>query len=156
VCGLLGRTPVRDCVTPKQQLKCCSCGGNHTANYRGCSSWKAAMAAATKRVRGECGRKDGVSTRLPTPNSAPDTPPAEQEKLGLGCNHVVRGGRVFKAQTTPIPTPTSSGTGRRTERQATPAGGQCKPACSEVSVDSHPPRSNRLTQNNPPIESVSA
>jgi hypothetical protein len=27
-------------VTPKQQLKCCSCGGNHTATYRGCSKWK--------------------------------------------------------------------------------------------------------------------
>jgi hypothetical protein len=25
-----------ECCTSKQQLKCCSCGGNHTANYRLC------------------------------------------------------------------------------------------------------------------------
>jgi hypothetical protein len=27
------------CSTSKEQLKCCSCGGNHTANYRGCGKW---------------------------------------------------------------------------------------------------------------------
>jgi hypothetical protein len=31
--------PSEQYVTPKQQLNCCSCGGNHTANYRGCSKW---------------------------------------------------------------------------------------------------------------------
>jgi hypothetical protein len=25
-----------ECSTPKQQLKCCRCGGNYKANYRGC------------------------------------------------------------------------------------------------------------------------
>jgi hypothetical protein len=57
--------PSGKCVTSKQQLKCCSCGGNHPANYRGCSKWKKAKAAAAKRAQGECSRKDGVSTRLP-------------------------------------------------------------------------------------------
>jgi hypothetical protein len=28
------------CSTSKEQLKCCSCGRNHTANYRGCGKWK--------------------------------------------------------------------------------------------------------------------
>jgi hypothetical protein len=28
------------CSTSKEQLKCCSCGGNHTANYRGCGKLK--------------------------------------------------------------------------------------------------------------------
>jgi hypothetical protein len=32
--------PSGNCVTPKQQFKCCSWGGNHTASYRGCSKWK--------------------------------------------------------------------------------------------------------------------
>jgi hypothetical protein len=148
ICG--DAHPSGKCVTPKQQLKWCSCGGNHTASYRGCSKWKAAKVAATKRAQGERGLKDRISTRLPAPKSAPAKPPPEQGELGPGWNHVVRGGRVFKAQTTPIPNPTSSGTGRQTEGQATPAGGQCKPACPEVSVDFHPPRSNRLTQNQPP------
>jgi hypothetical protein len=62
------------CVTPKQQLKYCSCGGNHTANYRGCSKWKEAKAAAAKRAQGERSRKDRVSTRLPAPKSAPAKP----------------------------------------------------------------------------------
>jgi hypothetical protein len=104
-------------VTPKQQLECCSCGGNHTANYPDCSKWKEAKAAAARREQGESGRKDGVSTRLPAPESAPAEPSPEQEKLGPGWNHVVRGGRVAKVQATPNPTPTSSSTGRRTERQ---------------------------------------
>jgi hypothetical protein len=93
---------------------------------------------------------------MPAPKSGLAKPLPEQEKLRPGWKHVVRGDRVFKAQTMPIPTPTSSGTGRRTERQTTPADGRCKPACPEVSVDSHPPRSNRMTQNHHPTEEVSA
>jgi hypothetical protein len=61
--------PSGKCVTPKQQLKCCSCGGNHTANYRGCSKWKEAKAAAATRAQGERSRKDGVSTPLSAPKS---------------------------------------------------------------------------------------
>jgi hypothetical protein len=38
-----------ECSTSKQQLKCCSCGGNHTANYRGCVKWKEAKAALANR-----------------------------------------------------------------------------------------------------------
>jgi hypothetical protein len=36
------------CCTPKQQVACCSIGGNHTANYRGCVKWKDAKAALAK------------------------------------------------------------------------------------------------------------
>jgi hypothetical protein len=82
--------------------------------------------------------------RLPAPKSAPAKPSPEQVKLGSGWNHVVRGGRVVKDQATPSPTSNSSDTGRRTERQAAPIGGQCKPACPEVSVVvSQPPRSKQ-------------
>ena len=38
-----------ECSTPRQ-LKCCSSGGNHTANFRGCVKWKEAKAALTKRT----------------------------------------------------------------------------------------------------------
>jgi hypothetical protein len=45
--------PSGKCVTPKKQVKFCSCEGNHTANYR-CSSskWKQAKTAASKRTQG--------------------------------------------------------------------------------------------------------
>jgi hypothetical protein len=124
--------PSGKCVSPKQQLKCCSCGRNHTENYRGCSKWKEAMAAAAKRTQGKCGPKDGVSTRLPAPKSAPAKPSPEQGKLGPSCNLVVRGGRVVMDQATPSPAFTSIDTGRRTERQAAPTDCQLKPACREV------------------------
>jgi hypothetical protein len=39
-----------ECSTSPQQLKCCSCGGNHTANYRGCAKWKEAKAALARWV----------------------------------------------------------------------------------------------------------
>jgi hypothetical protein len=126
------------------QLKCCSYGGNHTANYRGCSKWKEAKDAAAKLAQRERSRKDGVSTRLPAPKSAPVKASPEQENLGSGWNHVVRGGRVVKAQATPIPASTSSDTGIRTEGQAAPTGGQSKPACPEESVvEIQPPRSKQ-------------
>jgi hypothetical protein len=63
--------PSETCATSKQQIKYCSSGGNHTANYRGCSKWKEAKAAAAKRAQGERGHKDGVSSRLPATKSAP-------------------------------------------------------------------------------------
>jgi hypothetical protein len=136
--------PSGKCVTPKQQLKCCSCGKTHTASYRGCNKWKEAKAAATKRAQGERTRKDDVSTGLPAPKSAPAKPSPEQEKLGPGWNHVVRGSRVVKVQATQRPASTSSDTGRRTERQAAPKEGHRKPACPKVSVvESQPPRSKQ-------------
>ena len=38
-----------ECSTPKEQLKCCGCGGNHTGNYRGCGKWKESKAALARR-----------------------------------------------------------------------------------------------------------
>jgi hypothetical protein len=136
--------PSGKCVSRKLQLKCYSCGGNHTANYGGCIKWKEGKAAAAKRVQGVRSRKDGFSTRLPAPKSAPVKPPPKQERLVPVFNQVFRGGRVVKAQATHNPTSTSSDTGRRTERQAAPTGGQRKPACTEVLVvESQPPRSEQ-------------
>jgi hypothetical protein len=84
------------CAISKQQLKCSSCGANHTANYRGCSKWKEARAAAAKRAQGEGGQKDGVSSRIPAPKSALVRPSPEEDKLGQGWNHVVQGSRIVK------------------------------------------------------------
>jgi len=39
-----------ECSTPLQQLKCSSCGGNHTANCRGYAILKVAKAALAKRA----------------------------------------------------------------------------------------------------------
>jgi hypothetical protein len=50
--------PSGTCATSEQQLKCCSCGGNHTAKYRGCRKWKKARAAAAKHAQG------GAATRM--------------------------------------------------------------------------------------------
>jgi hypothetical protein len=87
------------------------------------------------------GRKDGDSKRLPAHKTAPAKPSPEQEKLGLGWNHVVRGGRIVMAQsTTNGPPLLPPGTEGRAERHAAPAGGQRKPTHPEVSVvDSQPP-----------------
>jgi hypothetical protein len=38
------------CSTSKEQLQCCGCGGNHTANYRGCGKWNEAKAALARRA----------------------------------------------------------------------------------------------------------
>jgi hypothetical protein len=45
-----------ECPNPKQQLKCCSCGGNHTSNYRGCLKWKEAKAALVRQASEWCYR----------------------------------------------------------------------------------------------------
>jgi hypothetical protein len=141
-------------------LQSSRCGGNHTANYCGCSKWKEAKAAAAKRAQGERGRNDGVSTRLPAPKSAPPKPSPEQEKHGHGWNHVVRGGCIVKAQSSSSPTSASSDTGR-TERQVALTDGQRKPACPEVSaVESQSPRSKQTDsapsapQDQTPLEGI--
>jgi hypothetical protein len=91
-----------ECSTPKQQLKCCSCGGNHTANYRGCSKWKEANAALPKQVPMQRSRTIGAAGNHAANKVATPQPSAEQESLGPGWNHVVREGRVVKAN---LPTP---------------------------------------------------
>jgi hypothetical protein len=109
----------QELVTPKQQLKYCSCGGNHTANCRGCSKWKEAKTAAAKRALRERGRRDGVSTRVPAPKSALPKATPEREALATGWNLIVRGGRILKTHDTSPTMPTNSGLGRQSEHQAT-------------------------------------
>ena len=43
------------CSTSKEQLKCCSCGGNHTAKYRGCGKWKEVIHINPKNIHLFCG-----------------------------------------------------------------------------------------------------
>jgi hypothetical protein len=147
--------PSGNCVTPEQQLICCSCGGNHTVKCRGCRKWKEAKAAAAKRAEAERVRSDGVSTLSPAPKSAPPKPFPKHEKLGPVRNHIDRGGCVVKAQATPTPTFTSSDPVRRTERKAAQAGSQCKATCPEVSVvESQPPHPKQTDSTLPPPHRV--
>ena len=96
-----------ECSTPQQQLKCCGCGGNHTASYRGCEKWKEAKAALARRAPVNRSKGRGPSSP-PAVQVTRAEPSAEQEKLGPGWNHVVRGGRVVKATTPPTPIPAPS------------------------------------------------
>jgi hypothetical protein len=90
-----------ECCTSKQQLKWCSCGGNHTANYRGSVKWKESKAAIAKRTP-VLRSKEGCAHSLVAPNAKRAEPSSDQEKLGLGWNHVVCGA-VFSGLTQPIP-----------------------------------------------------
>jgi hypothetical protein len=86
-----------ECSNPKQQLKCCSCGGNYKANYRGCLKWKEAKAALVKRGQPERRQAICAPGRPAAPQPARAVPTAELESLGPGWNHVVKGGRVLKS-----------------------------------------------------------
>jgi hypothetical protein len=93
-----------ECSTPKERLKCC--GGNHTANYRGCGKWKEAKAAIARRApEGPVMRSGAHSGEVRKAPTQP-LPSAEQLSLGDGWNHVLRGGRVAKAQPARPPKPT--------------------------------------------------
>ena len=92
------------CSTPQEQPQCCGCGGNHTASYSGCIKWKEAKAALAKRAP-ERVRKSAATSQSVSPKAQRAGPSAEQTKLGEGWNHVVRGGCVVKATTTPKPNP---------------------------------------------------
>jgi len=74
------------------------------ANYRGCVKWKEAKAALAKQPP-EHVLKGAATDQSALPKVQGDRPSAEQMDLGEGWNHVVRGGRVVKATTTPPPNP---------------------------------------------------
>jgi hypothetical protein len=156
-CVALGDAhPSGKCVTPMQQLKCCSCGGNDTAKCRGCNLWKDAKAGTTKRARSERGRNGGVSTRLPATKAAPPNLSSEQGRLGYGWNHVVQGGCVVQAQVNSIPTPTSSELCKLNDQHAVGAGRQERTAGPEaLVVESKAPCSKQadLTPSTPPSQS---
>jgi hypothetical protein len=85
-------------------------------------------------------RKHLALTRLLAPKWAPCRPTPEQEALGTGWNHVVRGVIVVKTNATSSTTPTTSLLDRRSERQATHTGGPCNVTGPEApAVDSHAP-----------------
>ena len=92
------------CSTSKEQLKCCSCGGSHTANYRVCGKWTVAKAALVRRATTGHVMKSGAPSGG---RSAPARPQPSPEQLSLNddWNHVLRGGRIAKAQTASPPNP---------------------------------------------------
>jgi hypothetical protein len=137
-------------VTSKHQLKCCSCGGKHTATYCGFSKWKEARAAAAKRAQGKRGQKNGVSSRLPAPKLVPARPSPEQEKLGPGRHHVVQGGLVLKGQTTKEPTPNLPGASGQTKGLTAPVEGQPKSGRPAAPVVVPQPPQPKHTDTSPP------
>jgi hypothetical protein len=86
---------------PKSSFKCCSCGGNHTANYRGCGKWKEAKAAFARRATTGPVVKSGPPSGALRPAPTRPQPSAEQLSLGDDWSHVFRGGRVTKPQPSP-------------------------------------------------------
>jgi hypothetical protein len=89
------------CSIPREQPQCSGCGGNHTANYRGCVEWKKARPAVAKLASER--RKGAASGKPARPETQRAGTSAQQVDLGDEWNHVVRGGRIFKATTTPPP-----------------------------------------------------
>jgi hypothetical protein len=70
------------CSTSKEQLKCYSCGGNHTANYRGCGKWKEAKAALVRRAPAGPVAKSGATSGGVRSAPARPQPSPEQKSLG--------------------------------------------------------------------------
>jgi hypothetical protein len=78
------------------QPQCCSCGGNHTANYHGCVKWKEAKAAFAKRAPKQS-RISTATSNPAAPNPKQAGPSFEPIDLGEGWSHVVKGGS-FQSQ----------------------------------------------------------
>ena len=69
-----------------------------------CVKLKEAKAAVAKQAP-ECSRKSVATGQPVAPKAQGASPSDEQVDLGEGWNHVVRGGRVVKATTTPHTNP---------------------------------------------------
>ena len=85
--------------TPKEQLRSCGCGGNHSANYRGCGKWKEVKAALAKRPPAGPVMKSGAPSGDVRAATTQPKPSAEQLSLGDSWNHVLRGGRCCQGPT---------------------------------------------------------
>jgi len=85
----------RGCSNLREQPLCCSCTGNHTANYRVCVKWKETKMALVKQAP-ELGRNGAPS------ENAAGRPYAKKMKLGDGWNCTVRMEHVNKTTTTPL------------------------------------------------------
>ena len=90
--------------------------GNHTAYYRGCIKWNEAKAARAKQAP-ERVRKRAATEKSAAPKAQRVWPSPEQMERGDGWNHVVRGGYVFKATTTPTPYPNQNPVLNRSRRR---------------------------------------
>jgi hypothetical protein len=87
----------------REQPQCCSCGGEHIANYRGCMKWKEAWAALAKRAPAQ-GQRSTATGKCAAPKARRTEPSGEQRDLDEGWSHVVRGERSISAAT-PSPCP---------------------------------------------------
>jgi hypothetical protein len=127
---LVVRLASQGCALPQQQRKCCGCGGNHTANYRGCVNWTKGKAALAMRTPVTLS-KGGAPNPPAAPKAKRTEPFAKQESLGPRWNHVVRGGRFVSA--TPHADPHSR-PGHRSEVTNTSKKGNTAKSASEVTV----------------------
>jgi hypothetical protein len=88
-----------ECLVPREQPQCCSCGGDHMANYHACIRWKDVNAALAKwapervqksaaigkpsALKSSGARVINATIPSPTPNPIPhqDTEAPKQPKL---------------------------------------------------------------------------
>ena len=74
-------SPFCDCPSRPVQPLCCICGGNQTANYRGCVKWKKAKADLAKQAPTQ-GRRAAATSRAADPEAKRAGPSSEQMDLG--------------------------------------------------------------------------
>jgi hypothetical protein len=109
-----------ECPVPRGQPQCCSCGGDHTANYRGCVRWKEARAAFAKRAP-ERDRKNTITAKSTRAESS------EEQLADAGWSNVVRGGRVANAAPPAAPNPITPQLTKALKRIVTPTIKTAKP-----------------------------
>jgi hypothetical protein len=82
-----------ECSAPKEDLKYCGCGDNHTPNYLGCGKWEAEAALARRARGGSVARGGAPGGAVWAVHTRPELS-VEQLTLGDGWNNVLRGSRV--------------------------------------------------------------
>ena len=89
--ALVGSHLSGGCASPRESLSALAVGETTQRNTGGCIKWKEAKAAIAKQAP-EYGRKN-TATGHPAASKAQQAgPSAKQMDLGMGWNHVVRGG----------------------------------------------------------------
>jgi hypothetical protein len=126
------------CPVPRGQPRYCSCGGDPTANYRGCPKWKEARASLVRRAL-ERGRTGITPSKPAAPKARQVQPSAEQRGLGEGWSHVVQGGQVVKAVSSPPPKPVTKPVAKAHKQpKATCPARKAKPKKAEPKVRAVP------------------
>lgn len=87
ICGDLHQTV--NCKKPKEQkciLKCGNCGGNHTANYRGCPVFENLKSKPVSSIRQNMNTRNQFSEAILTDQSFPPLPKTKAQALATNSN----------------------------------------------------------------------